>query len=218
MNDSSLNNAMLKINFIDKDFAVSDFNNQMWRNASSVAINKYWSGKEAAPDRHAAARLLWSKSHLYVRFDAVQKEPLVVSDKPDLTKKTEGLWNRDVCELFLAPNKDQRNKYFEFEIAPTGEWIDLAIHQKEGERETDLSYNSGMESSVSIEDGKVLMAIRIGWDAFGKVPRAGDTWLGNLYRIVGKDETRGYLAWNPTETETPNFHAPYKFEEFEFVS
>ena len=209
---------MLKINFTNSDFAISDFSNQIWRKASSTAINKYWSGKEAAPERHAATRLLWSDSYLYVRFDAVQKEPLVVSKKPILTEKTEGLWERDVCELFLAPDKENRNEYFEFEIAPTGEWVDLEIRQKENERETNLAYSSKMETSVSIENGKVLMAMKIGWNAFGKTPAAGDIWLGNLFRVLGEGETRGYLAWNPTETETANFHVPYKFGEFEFVN
>jgi hypothetical protein len=48
-------------------------------------------------------------------------------------------------------------------------------------------------------------------------PKSGDVWLGNLLRCVGRDPDRGYLAWQPTMTEKPNFHVPEKFGEFEFV-
>jgi alpha-galactosidase len=73
-----------------------------------------------------------------------------------------------------------------------------------------------MESAARIEKGKVVMAMKIPWTAFGVTPKAGDVWLGNLFRCVGKDPTRGYLAWSPTMTANPNFHVPEKFGEFVF--
>ena len=179
--------------------------------------NKIVSGEKAPEGRHFRTRLLWSDTALYVRFEANQTEPLVVSEVPNLAMKTRGLWDRDVCEIFLAPNRGEYRKYFEFEIAPNGEWIDLGIHQKPDERITDWDYASGMQSKSMIGKGKVWMAIKIEWKAFGKTPKAGDVWLGNLFRCVGKDPTRGYLAWSPTLTKEPSFHVPEKFGEFEFV-
>ena len=70
---------------------------------------------------------------------------------------------------------------------------------------------------VQIENGRIQMAVKIEWNAFGRVPKAGDVWLGNLFRCVGKDPDRGYLAWSPTGTEVPDFHVPEKFGEFLFV-
>ena len=63
---------------------------------------------------------------------------------------------------------------------------------------------------------EIVMAIKVPWEAFGARPGIGDVWLGNLFRCVGTGSTRGYLAWQPTETETPNFHVPEKFGEFLF--
>jgi Carbohydrate-binding family 9 len=60
------------------------------------------------------------------------------------------------------------------------------------------------------------MAIKIEWKAFGKTPKIGDVWLGNIFRCIGKDPTRGYLAWSPTMTKEASFHVPEKFGEFEF--
>lgn len=207
----------LTISHIADDFSIDLLDDPAWEGTSQVLVSRYWSGKAAAKGREFSAKLLWSDKALYVRFDASQSEPLVVSEKPDLTKKVVGLWDRDVCEIFIAPDTSQKNKYFEFEIAPTGEWIDLAIDATSQKRRTDLEYKSGMTTAAKIEKGKVVMAIKIPWEAFGVArPKIGDVWLGNLFRCVGKGETRGYLAWQPTKTVKPNFHVPEKFGEFRF--
>ncbi len=206
----------LKITHIKKDFSVSDLDNKAWKNAGEVSIDKYWSGENAPDGRQFKAKILWSKTALYVRFEANQNEPFVVSEKPNLTSKTRGLWDRDVCEIFLAPNRNEPRKYFEFEIAPNGEWIDLGIYQKPDERITDWDYASGMKSTAKVGKDKFTAAIKIEWKAFGKIPQKGDVWMGNIFRCVGAGETRGYLAWSPTKTKEPAFHVPEKFGEFVF--
>lgn len=213
----SQNKMKYKIAHIKDDFAVSELENNAWEKAATVTINKYWSGENAPKTRQFKTKILWSDTAIYVRFEANQKEPLIVSEKANLTTKTRGLWDRDVCEIFLAPNKEEFRKYFEFEIAPNGEWIDLGIHQMPDKRETDWNYESKMQSKSVIGKDKILMAIKIEWNAFGKKPSIGEIWLGNIFRCVGSGETRGYLAWSPTFTKEPSFHVPEKFGEFEFV-
>lgn len=206
-----------EIKYIENDFSVEELDNKNWQIAERVTINKYWSGENAPIERHFETKILWSETAIYVRFEANQNEPLIVSEKPNLETKTRGLWDRDVCEIFLAPKKEEFRKYFEFEIAPNGEWIDLGIHQMPEKRETDWDYESKMQSKSVIEKDKIRMAIKIEWNAFGKTPKAGEIWLGNIFRCVGSGETRGYLAWSPTFTDEPSFHVPEKFGKFEFV-
>ncbi len=206
----------LKIKHITSDFSIDRLDDPAWKGASQTAIKRYWSGKAAPASRQFTARLLWSETALYVRFDANQTEPLVVSDKPDLSQKTLKLWERDVCEIFIAPDITNRKKYFEFEIAPTGEWIDLGIEVTPKERLTDWVYKSNMTSAAKIEKEKIMMAIKIPFASLGKTPKPGDVWLGSLFRCVGAGETRGYLAWQPTKTKEPAFHVPEKFGEFIF--
>ena len=201
---------------IARDFPVTELDNASWKNASEVKVSTYWNGVEAPAGRRFAVRMLWSDSSLYVRFDAAQSEPLVVSDKPMRNRKTMKLWDRDVCELFLAPDKSEPRRYPEFEVAPTGEWLDLLVDWRKPEPR-DWEYHSGMESAARIEKNRVTMAMKILWTAFGGKPSVGDVWLGNLYRAVGSGETRGYLAWSPTMTKEPQFHVPEKFGEFVFV-
>ncbi len=207
----------IKIAYVKSDFPVGEFNNKLWEKAQPVSIEKYWSGESAPDGRRATVKLLWTNTALYVRFEANQAEPLVVSKTPNLKSKTKGLWDRDVCEIFLAPNRSEPRKYFEFEIAPNGEWIDLGIYQKPDERITDWDFVSGMQSAARVEKDKVLMMIKVEWKAFGKTPKTGDVWLGNLFRCVGAGETRGYLTWQPTKTVEPSFHVPEVFGEFEFI-
>lgn len=208
--------SVFKIPYLDHDFVVSELANESWERADVCLVDRYWSGQTAPVGRQFDARILWSETALYVRFNANREEPLVVSDAPDLNKKTLGLWERDVCEIFIAPDSNEPCKYFEFEAAPTGEWLDLAVDMTDGERITDIDYESGMQAAARIEEEQVLIALRIPWEAFGKRPNAGDVWLGNIFRCVGKEPDRGYLAWQPTMTEIPNFHVPSAFGKFEF--
>src|SRR5580765_6510063 len=157
----------LTIKHIAKDFSIDRLDDATWNSASQTVITNYWSGERAPAGHQFTASLLWSDTGLYVRFDASQSEPLVVNDKPDVTQKTMGLWDRDVCEIFVAPNASQRNKYFEFEIAPTGEWVDVGIEVAPDGRKSDWDYKSGMTSAVRVEKGRVVMAIKIPWSALG---------------------------------------------------
>lgn len=202
---------------IKSALAVADFDNVVWNNARAVSIDRYWSGEAAPANRHAEARLLWSDEALHVRFVCRQAEPLVVSATPQKDRKTLGLWDRDVCEIFIAPDASHPAHYFEFEAAPTGEWVDLAIQWKAAGRETDWDFHSGMVVAARINSDSIKIAMRIPWQALGRAPQAGERWRANLFRCVGADPTRGYLAWQPTRTEQPNFHVPSAFGEIRFM-
>lgn len=206
-----MTSASLTIPFVSDDFDMGELDHSSWEGARAVRVSNYWSAETAPLSRRFEARILWSERYAYVRFEAAQHEPLIISMEPRTDVKTVGLWERDVCEIFIAPDKNVPQRYFEFEVAPTGEWLDLAIDLTSGERVTDWDHQSGMQAAARIEESRVLTAIRIPWSAFGRRPTAGDVWLGNILRCVGKGPDRGYLAWKPTMTETPNFHVPEVF-------
>jgi alpha-galactosidase len=207
----------IEIRYIRRDIAIADLDHPEWYSSPETLIATYWSGEQAPVTHHFEARLLWSQTGLYVRFDANQQGPPVVNPDPDLFSKAAGLWERDVCEIFIAADRSQPNRYFEFEVAPTGEWLDLSLESTSGERLTDWGYRSGMEASARIMDGRVLMAIKVPFASLALPPVPGDIWLGNIFRCVGSGPFRGYLAWQPTETGEPDFHVPAKFGHFKFV-
>lgn len=189
--------------------------NPGWQTAQSVSITQDWSGRDAPENRHAEVRLLWTDQALLVHFVCRQTEPLIVNPKPQFSKKTLRLWDNDVCEVFLAPDLNRCEHYFEFEAAPTGEWVDLGIRVTGEGRETDWDFHSGMAVAVKLGSAEFTLIMRIPWSESLPKPEAGDTWRLNLFRCIGTGDER-FLAWLPTHTPEPYFHIPEVFGELKF--
>ena len=198
------------------DVNVTDLRNPAWNNAQPVQIDRYWSGDPAPAGRTAEARILWSSQALHIRFVCNQAGPLVVSASPQTATKTMGLWDRDVCEIFIAPDEHVVERYLEFEAAPTGEWLDLAIHWTPEKRESDWEFHSHMTTAAHVDRDRITIAMRIPWNHWIHEPQTGERWRVNLFRCVGSDPDRGYLAWQPTRTPKPNFHVPQVFGRLVF--
>jgi len=188
----------------------------VWQACQPIRIEHYWSGEPAPPSRHAEARICWSNDALHVRFVCAQHEPLIVSDNPRTNQKTLGLWDRDVCEIFVAPDPANPARYFEFEAAPTGEWIDLGIVVTPTGRETDWDFASGFTTTAKLDGQQLTIGMRIPWGEAIPKPATGDLWHVNLFRCVGPEAPERYLAWLPTKTPEPNFHVPEVFGDLRF--
>jgi hypothetical protein len=202
---------MLIARHVSQPLSEDDFDNPIWAQCEPIGIEHYWSGEPAMESRHAEARVCWSSEALHVRFVGRQQEPLVVSDNPRTDKKTLGLWDRDVCEIFLAPDPSEPWRYFEFEAAPTGEWVDLGIRVMPSGRETDWDFASGFTTAAKVDQEQLVVGMRIPWSKAIPKPKAGDQWGVNVFRCVGPEAPERYLAWRPTRTEEPNFHVPEAF-------
>ena len=196
--------------------AANAFDHSEWKRAQPIQITRKWSGEDAPVSRHAEARIIWTENSLLVHFVCRQHEPLTVNPNPQLSKKTNRLWDTDVCEIFIAPDPKTPGRYFEFEASPKGEWIDLAINLTPGGRETDFEFHSGMTVGALVTQAQTIIAMRIPWSACLSKPKQGDSWLVNLFRCVGVGDER-YLAWQPTYTVEPNFHVPEVFGRLTFL-
>ena len=202
--------------YLDAPIGVDDFDNEAWQRCRPVTIAHEWSGEPAPFNRHAEVRICWSAEALHVRFVGNQHEPMVVSAEPRTDRKTLGLWDRDVCEIFIAPNARELSRYFEFEAAPTGEWVDLGIVITPEGRETDWEFKSGMRAAARVEETRIKVGILIPWSDSIPKPDKTDQWLINLFRCVGPEAPERYLAWRPTKTPDPNFHVPEAFGPLHF--
>ena len=104
--------------------------------------------------------------------------------------------------------------YREFEIAPTGDWIDLAIDLDH--ENYDRNWRSGWTTKARIETLKKIWyaAARIPLSAVsGKPVAAGIKWRMYLYRIdcLGPDPQRRFgLAAHLWQHRDPN-HVPEHF-------
>ncbi len=202
--------------YSEVSLAAEAFDHPEWTRAHPIQITRKWSGEDAPKSRHAEARIIWTAESLIVRFVCRQEEPLTVNSNSQLRKKTIRLWDRDVCEIFIAPDPETPERYFEFEAAPTGEWVDLAITFKPAGRQTDFEFHSGMTAAAIVGGDQITIAMQIPWSQFLPKPQKGDVWRVNLFRCVGVGDDR-YLAWQPTYAAEPNFHVPEVFGLLEFL-
>jgi hypothetical protein len=152
------------------------------------------------PNIRTEIRGFWTDSDLYLLFRC----PYTVLNlflPPDHSKDRVGLWDRDVVEMFLGDDWVNIRHYREFEIAPTGDRIDLAIDLNRDSY--DHTWQSGWQTMARIDEQRKIWyaAARIPLSAVSSKPvKAGTKWRGNLYRIegLGADPQRHFLCWQPT--------------------
>ena len=204
----------MNIPFVHSNSERLSVSDPIWSGIPEHLISTDWKGDLSHSSRHFHFQLGWNMTFLFVRYRAQRNAECVIASRPNLAVKTLGLWDRDVCEIFVAPALGTTDSYFEFEIAPTGEWVDLKISFEGERRITDTSYESnGLFDSESQGD-EDLMMISIPWKSVDFTPSLGKTIKGNVFRCTGSDPNRGYLALWPTRSECPNFHVPEAFGEF----
>lgn len=184
-----------------------------WHSATPVAFCQDWQGNHPDPQRETQVQALWSADTLYLRFQCRYRDISVFPDS-DANGRRDHLWDRDVAEAFLQPEPSQPRAYKEFEVSPNGFWIDLDISPG-----ANVDLKSGLQRSVFLDEKANI------WTAVLALPMKAltqkfdpaKTWRVNFYRVEGKQEPRGYHAWQPTKTMQPNFHVPEAFGQMRFA-
>jgi len=192
----------------------TDPHSPTWSRASSTWIERDCTHQIDYPKLRTEVRGFWTNSDLYLLFISPYKE-LNLWLPADNSKDRLKLWDRDVVEFFLGDDWTDINHYREFEIAPTGDWVDLAIDLNRSTYEA--TWNSGWQRQGRIDEKDRI------WYAAARVPLravtekhviAGTKWRANLYRIdgLGPDSQRRFMCWQPTcvVNRDPN-HVPEHF-------
>ncbi len=198
---------------VEQDFRVNAAQPaSAWKRATPVLFCSDWQGKNPAPDRETRVHALWSRQTLYLRFECRYRELHLFPDSEPNGRRDQ-LWERDVAEAFLQPEPFHLRSYKEFEVSPNGFWIDLDISPG---AKPDL--NSGMQRSVVLDEKAHTWAAEISIPMKALTPRFDPkaVWRVNFFRVEGKQEPRGYYAWQPTHTAQPNFHVPEAFGRMRF--
>jgi alpha-galactosidase len=184
-----------------------------WERAVPLRFDADWRGKNADAARETEVRLLWTAESLFLRFLAKYRTITVFPDA-DRSGRRDQLWDRDVAEVFLQPDRSNLRRYKEFEVSPNGLWIDLDIAP--GEKH-DLK--SGLRRRVVRKGAQKIWIAELEIPVKCLVARfdPAATWRVNFYRVEGAEEPRFYAAWRPTGTAVPNFHVPEAFGELVFA-
>jgi hypothetical protein len=131
------------------------------------------------------------------------------------------LWDRDVVEAFIAPDPARSSHYFEFEVAPNNQWVDLEIDLSR-QPFNSAQWNSGFEHATRVD------AVRHLWTSEWRIPvaslsRSGitpeDIWRVNFYRSDGAAPHRRAMSWGalPRKLPSNSFHQPESFGVLRFV-
>jgi hypothetical protein len=129
------------------------------------------------------------------------------------------LWKEDVVEIFLATSSAA--EYFELEVNPLGTTFDARIISPDGVRATmraELEWEcAGLfaairRNSIDGQRSEFETVVRIPFTSLGcGVPRSGDAWRGNLFRIDRHEGGDEFCAWSPTMCDPADFHVAAAF-------
>jgi Carbohydrate family 9 binding domain-like len=212
--DAYSSSVQLEARHSSTDFVPDgDLSKAPWKNAESVEFDHDASGKLHYPELATRVAALWTEKYVYFAFWS-HYDALNVYEGEDPAKERWQLWERDVAEVFLNPEPARVPHYYEFEVAPKNQWIDLEI-DKTKDPFNDASWNSRFEHATRIDDKNHV------WTAEMRIPlssmrvseaHAGAEWRANFFRAAGKggDAQRKFLAWSIIP-EGKTFHVPTRF-------
>src|SRR5258708_17870863 len=190
-----------------------DSSKPSWKQAESVEFDTSASGKSQFAASSTRVASVWTATHIYFLFSC-RYDSLNVYQGEDPKVERWQLWDRDVAEVFLNQQPERVNHYYEFEVAPNNQWIDLEIDKNKNPF-TNAAWNSSFEASTRIEAKNHL------WIAEMRIPvssmsvsamHPGAEWRVNFFRASGKggDDRRKFLAWSIIP-EGKTFHVPTRF-------
>lgn len=176
-------------------------------------------------------RALWSDGGLFLRFDATDPRPWHT-----LSRRDEHLWDEEVVEIFLDPDRSGRD-YYELEINPANVVCDLRMISPWPDQKGDIDWNlEGLETRVQPRKGQA--GETLGWTATAFLPwsglrslpsarklalppRSGDVWRFNVFRIerpggkASPEQDAVFAAWSKPSVKT--FHDAAAFRDLKFV-
>lgn len=211
----SLPPPLWKVVRVNENIPVSALDHPAWNKAENQRLEFSTRDGAALPNSGTLIRALYSGEALYLRYDAPYTE-LTQFEPARLDFERVGLWDRDVVEAFIGTDPKNEKFYYEFEVAPTNEKLDLVITPEIPDVQKRLEWNSGWESFVKRDERNKV------WTTVMKIPlralhsegvKPGTRWRANFYRI-DRDQ-KAFLAWNPTLNGS--FHTPSRFGSLEFL-
>ena len=125
-----------------------------------------------------------------------------------------------MVEVFVNPEPARVNHYYEFEVAPNNQWIDLEI-DKDKTPFNDAKWNSGFDHATRVDSEHHVWTceMRIPVAAMGDERlTAGAVWRANFFRADGPggDAQRRFMSWSAIP-EGKSFHVPTRFGRLRFV-
>jgi hypothetical protein len=213
-------NVRINAKFASRDVVPDgDLTKSVWKHADWTEFDHDMSGQRNYPEAETRVAALWTATYVYFAFKC-NYSTLNVYQGEDPVKERWELWNRDVVEVFANPEPARVNHYYEFEVAPNNQWIDLEI-DKDKTPFNNAGWDSRFEHATRVDAKNHVWTceMRIPVRSMGATAMRPDIeWRINFYRAdgAGDDSQRRFLSWS-TIPEGKSFHVPTRFGVIRFV-
>ena len=169
-----------------------------------LRVSSTWDGEPIPEHEQVVLTVTAAGKALRVRVDApFHGDP----PPPGEPGPTDGLWDYEVAELFIAgPDDGEETVYAELELSPHGHYLLLRLH---GVRQVFESLQP-ISYSARIDGGR--------WHGEALLPRRllpPPLHRANAYAIHGTGRSRRYLAMTPVPGPAPDFHRLEAFTAIE---
>ena len=214
-------NLRITSKLLARDFTPGgNLNKAAWQAAEPVNFDRDALGRKQFPESATRVASLWSKRYVYFAYWC-KYSTLNIYEGEDAAKERWELWNRDVVEVFINPQPERFNHYYEFEVAPNNQWIDLEIDLDKTPFNS-AGWDSGFEHATAID------ALNHTWTCEMRIPmasmgvqqvKANSEWRLNFYRAdgPGDDTKRRFLSWSLLPSSKLSFHQPGSFGIIRFI-
>jgi hypothetical protein len=198
-----------------------DLGKKMWSAAKRVRFDQAAFSRRTYPKAETLVASRWTEKYLYLAFWC-HYQTLNTYEGEDAGPERWQLWEKDVVEAFINPQPERPSHYYEFEVAPNNQWLDLEVELNRIPF-NDRKWNSGFEHATRIDSVGHL------WTVEMRIPvvsmtnqgiRPNAEWRINFYRCdgPGTDRSRRMMSWGPLPLNLPqnSFHQPASFGVLRF--
>lgn len=200
--------------FITRDFVPDgDLSKPVWNEVAPITFDRDVYTGISYPGSETKVAALWTRHNIYFSFSC-KYTSLNIYEGEDVAEERWELWNRDVVEVFINPEPHRIFHYYEFEVAPNNQWIDLEIDKTKNPF-YDPVWNSGFAHATHVkrEAGEWTCEMRIPQAPMGvREILDGDDWRVNFFRAdgLGDESPRHLISWC-TIPGGETFHTPERF-------
>ena len=191
---------------------------QIWAEAQQALFDRDAFLDLRYPEIETSVATLWTTRYLYLGYRC-RFQRLHIFEAENPAEERWELWNRDVVEAFIAPPGVAAAHYFEFEVAPNNQWLDVEVELRDG-KPIHREWNSGFLHATRVDEmqGMWTAEMRIPVEAMGvKKIDTESSWRINFCRCDGPAKERRLLSWRSLETGYHSFHQPTRFGMLRFA-
>ena len=197
-----------------------DLKKDVWKTAVPVTFDTSARGNARFPEAETTVSSVWTSHFVYFAYRC-KYSTLNIYEGESTEKERWELWNRDVVEVFINPEPARFNHYYEYEVAPNNQWIDLVIDLSKTPF-NDAKWDSQFEHATRIDKANRFWTceMRLPVSTMGvREIVSGAEWRLNFYRAdgPGEDSKRKFLSWSPLPGPKMTFHQPTSFGIIRFL-